>query len=125
MSGDDEDVASLSTVIELPAEQKAQLELLCTRRGIAMRDYVERLVRAGLGIAATPSGRDRMARGGEEEHAEYDEVRYCKYGCNFHTKSKSGLAQHEAGCTYQRSRRAQERAAEIEDERRVKEVVIA
>lgn len=120
-----EETARLSTVIELPAEQKAQLKLLCTRRGIAMRDYVERLIRAAMAVGTVPPGRREMASSASGSPAEFDEVRHCKYGCNYHTKSKSGLAQHEASCTYQRSRRARERAARVEAERGERGAVIA
>lgn len=58
-----------------------------------------------------------MSGDGEAGHAEYDELRHCKYGCNYRTTSKSGLTQHEAHCTLQRSSRAQERAEAIEAER--------
>lgn len=112
-----EEEVRLSTVIRLPREVKSQLRILCSRRGIAMRDYVETLVRSALCVRALPPGREAMVTRAGEPPAEFDEVRSCKYGCNYRTKSKSGLSQHEATCTYQRSRRAQERARQVEDER--------
>lgn len=114
---EDGEQARLSTVIRLPARQKKLLRMLCTRRGIAMRDYVEGLVRAALAAEPAGSGRERMATAAKTTPAEFDEPRQCKFGCNYRSKSKSGLAQHEATCVLRRSRRAQARAAEVEARR--------
>lgn len=107
----------LSTVIRLPRDVKNQLRILCTRRGMAMRDYVERLVRTALGVRTLPPGRADMATRTGKPGAEFGEARQCKYGCNYRSKSKSGLAQHEEDCTLQRSAKAQARARAVEAER--------
>lgn len=119
MSGDQrgDDEVQLSTVISLPRDLKNQLRLLCTRRGLSMKDYVERLVRSALGISPLPTSREKMAPTGERAEPLFEETQQCKYGCNYRIRSKSGLAQHEGTCTFQRARSAQERARAIEAER--------
>lgn len=107
----------LSTVIRLPRQVKNHLRILCTRRGMAMRDYVEQLVRTALGVHLLPPGRAAMRTRVGTSPAEYEKARPCKYGCGHWSKSKAGLSQHESDCTLQRSRRAQERARKIEEER--------
>lgn len=114
---DELEQARLSTVIRLPPDVKNQLRVLCARRGVSMTYYVEQLVRTALGVGVLPPGREAMATGEGEAGAEFDETRQCKYGCNYRTKSKSGLSQHEETCTLQRSARAQERARRVEQRR--------
>lgn len=121
---DEVEEVRLSTVIRIPKDQKNQLRILCARQGIAMRDYVETLVRSALCVRALPPGREAMNTRTGKPPSGFDEVRRCKYGCNYHSKSKSGLSQHEETCTYQRSRRAMERAREVEARRRVEAVVL-
>lgn len=117
------EIESLATEIQLPVGVKNRLEVLCKKRGIAMRDYVEGLVQAALAVDGYSPGRVTMAEAAaDQEHARFEEVRECKYGCGFLSESKSGLTQHEQDCTYQRSDRAQERADEAEGKRRVAEV---
>lgn len=116
MSETEDAMASLSTKIQLPVERKAQLELLCASREISMREYVQGLVHAALAVEGGEDGHGG-GRDAGRQHAEFEELRECKYGCNYRTTSKSGLAQHEDHCTYQRSKRAQQQAREAEEER--------
>lgn len=122
MSENEEPTETLSTTIELPAEAKAELEVLCTRRGIYLRDFVQDLVHAALGVGATSPGRAEMARGGRAAHAMYDEAKRCAYGCGFLTASKSGLTQHENDCTGRSTGKTPARAMEGESQRRAAEL---
>ncbi len=107
----------LSTVIRLPRQVKNHLRILCARRGLAMRDYVEQLVRTALGVQVLPPGRAAMGTRNGASPEEFEESQRCKYGCRYWTKSKPGLSQHEENCTLQRCRSAQERARKVEAER--------
>lgn len=116
MTEEDEEVG-LSTVIRLPRKTKDELRVICTRRGLAMKDYVERLVRSALGVPPLETSRERMSPPDDRKKPYFEEERRCKYGCNYRSRSKSGLSQHEAECIFQKTATAQEKARQVEARR--------